>query len=127
MTPRIAVLGCEVGSGRGGDLVHLKTYRRWRKTGIAFEFGDQTYARPNRTLATFVEGHLKHGKDRGRKRKMGEEERGEGGSLGGGGGHGPRPLRYIGIITRRGGRASGGWSGEQGGQGGDGRAGGEAA
>ena len=59
-----------LGSAAGGDLVHLKQYRHWRRTGVAFEFGDQTYARPNRTLATFVEGHLKHGKDRGRKKEV---------------------------------------------------------
>jgi dynein assembly factor 3 len=59
-----------LGSQAGGDLVHLKQYRHWRRTGVAFEFGDQTYARPNRTLATFVEGHLKRGKDRGRKKEV---------------------------------------------------------
>ena len=35
-----------LGSQAGGDLVHLKQYRHWRRTGVAFEFGDQTYARP---------------------------------------------------------------------------------
>ena len=54
----------------GADLVHLKQYRHWRATGVAFEFGDQTYERPNRTLGTFVDGFLRHGKDKGAKREV---------------------------------------------------------
>ena len=34
----------------GCSIVHIKQYRRWRKDGIAFEFGDQTYTMPNRTF-----------------------------------------------------------------------------
>jgi len=33
----------------GCSIVHIKQYRRWRRDGIAFEFGDQTYTMPNRT------------------------------------------------------------------------------
>ena len=41
--------------------VHYTQYRSWRNTGVAFEFGDQAYVRPNRTMASFAEG-----KERGR-------------------------------------------------------------
>ena len=43
-------------SGGDADLVHLKQYKRWRDTGIAFEFGDQVYEAPNRTLGTRFRG-----------------------------------------------------------------------
>jgi len=36
--------------------VHGKQYRAWRAGGIAFEYGDQTYDRPNRTLGSYAEG-----------------------------------------------------------------------
>ncbi len=41
--------------------VHYTQYRAWRNSGIAFEFGDQSYVAPNRTMASFAEG-----KERGR-------------------------------------------------------------
>lgn len=53
----------------GANLIHLKTYRRWRSSGVAFEFGDQVYDKANRSLATYVDGFLKAGKDRGCKRE----------------------------------------------------------
>jgi dynein assembly factor 3 len=36
--------------------VHYTTFREWRNSGVAFEFGDQVYSEPNRTLASYVEG-----------------------------------------------------------------------
>jgi hypothetical protein len=41
--------------------IHYVQYRAWRNTGIAFEFGDQAYTRPNRSMASFAQG-----KERGR-------------------------------------------------------------
>ncbi len=41
--------------------VHYVLYKHWRNTGVAFEFGDQTYTVPNRSMASFAEG-----KERGR-------------------------------------------------------------
>jgi dynein assembly factor 3 len=55
-----------------GPIVHAKQYRYslrlacstprssmsnrdWRLAGIAFEFGDQTYTHPNKTMASFAE------------------------------------------------------------------------
>lgn len=57
-------------AGGDADLVHLKQYKQWRETGVAFEFGDCTYDAPNRTLGSYVEGLLKQGKDRGQKREI---------------------------------------------------------
>jgi dynein assembly factor 3 len=39
--------------------VHYSQYRDWRNSGVAFEFGDQLYNQPNRTLASYVEGREK--------------------------------------------------------------------
>jgi dynein assembly factor 3 len=36
--------------------IHYTTFREWRNSGVAFEFGDQVYSEPNRTLASYVEG-----------------------------------------------------------------------
>lgn len=47
------------------SVIHIKQYRHWRDTGIAFEFGDQTYTVPNRTMASYVET-----KERGRGRTL---------------------------------------------------------
>ena len=43
------------------SIIHIRQYREWRNTGIAFEFGDQRYSHPNRTMASYAEG-----KERGR-------------------------------------------------------------
>lgn len=44
------------------SVIHIKQYREWRNTGIAFEFGDQTYTEPNRTMAAYTEAKKKqHG------------------------------------------------------------------
>ena len=42
-----------------GSVVHVRQYRTWRNTGIAFEFGDQQYVRPNRSLSSYAEGKEK--------------------------------------------------------------------
>ncbi|KAL0591490.1 hypothetical protein ABG067_001088 [Albugo candida] len=44
------------------SVIHSSQYRTWRNTGIAFEFGDQKYTSPNRTLAAYTEAkHRNHG------------------------------------------------------------------
>ena len=40
----------------GASIVHTKLYKEWRFSGIAFEFGDQVYDQPNRTLMSYAEG-----------------------------------------------------------------------
>lgn len=52
------------------SIIHLKTYKNWRHTGIAFEFGDQTYSEPNRTMMTYTEGFMKRGKEKGMKKEV---------------------------------------------------------
>ena len=47
------------------SIVHVKLFKDWRLTGIAFEFGDQTYTEPNRTLMSYAPGTMKAGKDKG--------------------------------------------------------------
>ncbi|KAL4108763.1 hypothetical protein PRIC1_000472 [Phytophthora ramorum] len=42
------------------NVVHIRQYREWRNSGIAFEFGDQTYTVPNRTMAAYTEAKKKH-------------------------------------------------------------------
>ena len=37
------------------SIVHYKQFREWRLSGVAFEFGDQTYTQPNRTMASYAE------------------------------------------------------------------------
>jgi len=36
--------------------IHFSQYRDWRNTGVGFEYGDQTYDVPNRTMASYAEG-----------------------------------------------------------------------
>lgn len=52
------------------SIIHIKQYREWRQSGIAFEFGDQVYSEPNKTLITYAEGLLKKGKDKGLKKEI---------------------------------------------------------
>ena len=54
----------------GASIVHVKQYKEWRMSGIAFEFGDQRYDQPNRTLMSYTEGFMKKGKDRGSKKEV---------------------------------------------------------
>lgn len=51
--------------------MHIKQYRQWRHNGIAYEFGDQTYSEPNRTMMTYTEGFIKKGKEKGLKKEVG--------------------------------------------------------
>lgn len=51
---------CGVAYGQEGvkpvaSIIHYKQYRDWRRSGVAFEFGDQTYTNPNRTMASYAE------------------------------------------------------------------------
>jgi len=48
---------------KSASVVHARQYRHWRETGIAFEFGDQTYPLPNRSMASYAQG-----KENGRSR-----------------------------------------------------------
>ncbi len=41
---------------KNAGVVAWQLYRDWRNTGRAFEYGDQTYDAPNRTMASYVEG-----------------------------------------------------------------------
>ena len=49
------------------SVIHIKQYREWRQSGIAYEFGDQVYNKSNRTMASYAEGkerglsHLRRG------------------------------------------------------------------
>ena len=38
------------------SIVHIKQYRHWRETGVAFEFGNQVYDVPNRSMASRADG-----------------------------------------------------------------------
>ncbi|KAG7398247.1 Dynein assembly factor 3, axonemal [Phytophthora boehmeriae] len=42
------------------SVIHARQYREWRNSGVAFEFGDQTYTVPNRTMAAYTEAKKKH-------------------------------------------------------------------
>ncbi|KAF0775692.1 hypothetical protein AaE_000607, partial [Aphanomyces astaci] len=44
------------------SVIHIKQFKEWRNTGIAFEFGDQQYTAPNRTMASYTDAVKKgHG------------------------------------------------------------------
>jgi dynein assembly factor 3 len=51
-------------------VIHHTLYRGWRLNGVAFEFGDQQYNQPNRTLGSYAEGVMKKGKDKGLKKEI---------------------------------------------------------
>lgn len=38
--------------------IHPVLFRDWRTSGLAFEFGDETYTQPNRTLASYTQVRL---------------------------------------------------------------------
>lgn len=42
------------------SVIHIRQYRDWRNSGVAFEFGDQTYTMPNRTMAAYIEAKKRH-------------------------------------------------------------------
>ncbi len=52
------------------SIVHIKQYKEWRQSGVAFEFGDQAYTEPNKTLLSFTEGTMKAGKEKGIKKEV---------------------------------------------------------
>lgn len=52
------------------SIIHIKMYKDWREKGIAFEFGDQSYTDPNRSLVSYTEGVMKAGKDKGMKKEV---------------------------------------------------------
>ncbi|GMH69978.1 hypothetical protein TrST_g14142 [Triparma strigata] len=52
------------------SIIHIKQYREWRNSGVAFEFGDATYNSPNRTMASYTAGMMKAGKDKGMKKEI---------------------------------------------------------
>lgn len=52
------------------SIVHIKQFKHWRETGIAYEFGDQEYVEPNKSMMTFAEGFLKSGRDKGLKKEV---------------------------------------------------------
>jgi len=47
------------------SIIHIKLFQTFRLQGLAFEFGDQEYTEPNRTMMTFTEGVMKKGKTKG--------------------------------------------------------------
>ena len=47
------------------SIIHMKQFQHWRMSGIAFEFGDVVYSKPNRTMSSFAKGQAKKGKDSG--------------------------------------------------------------
>jgi dynein assembly factor 3 len=52
------------------SIVHIRQFRDWRLSGVAFEFGDQIYTQPNRTMTSYAEGVMKKGKDKGIKKEV---------------------------------------------------------
>jgi dynein assembly factor 3 len=52
------------------SIIHVKQFKEWRMSGIAFEFGDQVYDQPNRTMMSYTEGVMKKGPDRGLKKEV---------------------------------------------------------
>ena len=53
-----------------GSIIHIKQFKEWRISGLAFEFGDQSYTEPNRTLMSYAEGTMKSGKEKGIKKEV---------------------------------------------------------
>lgn len=53
-----------------GSIIHIKQFKEWRMSGLAFEFGDQSYTEPNRTLMSYAEGTMKSGKEKGIKKEV---------------------------------------------------------
>lgn len=55
---------------RRASIVHIKQYKHWRETGIAFEFGDQQYSEPNKSIMSYTEGFMKTGAEKGSKKEV---------------------------------------------------------
>ena len=47
------------------SIIHIKQWRDWRLSGVAFEFGNAIYSYPNRSMSTYAVGKIKKGCDRG--------------------------------------------------------------
>lgn len=56
--------------GTSADIIHIRQFKDWRMNGIAFEFGDQHYTVPNRTMMAYAEAFMKAGKDQGMKKEV---------------------------------------------------------
>ena len=52
------------------SIIHIKQFKEWRVSGIAYELGDHVYTEPNRSLMTYAEGVMKRGKDSGHKKEV---------------------------------------------------------
>jgi Domain of unknown function (DUF4471) len=52
------------------SIIHFRQYRGWRTAGLAFEFGDQVYDQPNRTMLSYAEGMVRGGEHAGRKKEV---------------------------------------------------------
>jgi dynein assembly factor 3 len=58
------------GLKKKASIIHIKQYKHWRETGVAFEFGDQVYTEPNKSFMTYTEGFMRKGKDKGIKKEV---------------------------------------------------------
>ena len=52
------------------SIIHLRQYRDWRLSGVAYEYGDSVYSKPNRTCASNMEGIMKSEAHVGTKRQI---------------------------------------------------------
>jgi len=39
-------------------IINIAQYKHWHETGIAFEFGDEAYTKPNRSMSSYAEGRM---------------------------------------------------------------------
>lgn len=51
-------------------IIHIKQYKTWRETGIAYEFGDQVYNESNPTFISYTEGVIKSGNKKGERQEV---------------------------------------------------------
>lgn len=52
------------------SIIHLRQYRDWRLKGIAYEYGETVYSKPNRTCSSQLEGMMKSGIHQGTKQQI---------------------------------------------------------
>lgn len=52
------------------SIIHIKQYKTWRESGIAYEFGDQVYNEANPTFITYTEGVMKSGSKKGERQEV---------------------------------------------------------
>lgn len=55
---------------KSASIIHVRMYKDWRRAGVAFEFGDQSYTEPNRTMMSYQQGVMKKGRDAGLKKEI---------------------------------------------------------